>query len=117
MGNLQGLAGRARARRARDEGKGSGARVAMTSNRNRNADRSLIQQQYYKYLKFIHLEHETKIRFITEIVDDLEADPPREAIVYTPRDVKDKGEHRGASMFESRADVQLLLPGYFASRD
>jgi hypothetical protein len=53
---------------------------------------SAASQQYYKYLKFIHLEHETKIRFITEIVEDPEADPPREAIVYSARDVKEKGE-------------------------
>lgn len=49
-------------------------------------------KQYYKYLKFIHLELETKIRFITEIVDDLTADPPREAVVYTSRDVKERGK-------------------------
>lgn len=47
-------------------------------------------QKYYKWLKFNHIEHETKIRFITEIVDDLTADPPREAVVYTPSDVKQR---------------------------
>ncbi|PWN19514.1 hypothetical protein BCV69DRAFT_284140 [Microstroma glucosiphilum] len=59
-------------------------------------------KQYYKYLKFIHLEHETKIRFITEIVEDPEADPPREAIVYSARDVKEKE----AEMFAAKAQLK-----------
>ncbi|CAO1626377.1 unnamed protein product [Sympodiomycopsis kandeliae] len=59
-------------------------------------------RQYYKYLKFINLEHETKIRFITEVVDDLSADPPREAVVYTPRDVKE----REAAMFALKSQLK-----------
>lgn len=59
-------------------------------------------RQYYKYLKFIHLEHETKIRFINEIMDDLEADPPREAVVYSARDVKEKE----AEMYVAKAQLK-----------
>lgn len=68
-------------------------------------------RQYYKYLKFIHLEHETKIRFITEIVDDLTADPPREAVVYTPRDVKEREAATAAlksQLKEAKSQVRSL---------
>lgn len=75
-------------------------------------------QDYFKKLKFIHLEQETKMRFMADIQDDLESG--KEATVYSAAEVAERervAKTLKTQLTEAKAEVRGLRKEVDAAAD